>query len=278
MGTRKIVLQQEDGTFTTFVQSPEKRLFGRVKDWWEVKGENIFDYNDHGPNIKFMVAVQATPAYATQRGVRVTKAISDWMVKINMEWLPAGVDEEIVRTFLHKALEGNIAITNKKGYGKKYGNRRSYLLPDANDGTETEDAEMLPIMFVGTTVEIIGREWMPGIKNNDCYQIRAWNASRPETFVNKPYSGNEGLFHVCSTIARVPGLPHDQRLGPFPQAGLPVNRDPNGLYSQVLVPIMGNEDTNGIDGGEYCKMHMPADWIEKQPIGTKAPVYPYGMP
>lgn len=284
MAAPKITLFKDNGEQTIFAPaavSQETRKFGRLCDWWEwtPKGQNIFEYNNHGANITFMVAVRALPSLSNQKPVRIDKTFADTMVRIQASVMPAGTPRDIVAKTESHLYGGNIAWTNNIGLGQKYGNRYNHFQPESNVNGEKEDAGLLPVFSVGSVVEIIGEAWIPGSKDNDCYVIRAFDAERPEVFQNATYSGNEHMFWKASTIARVAGLPHGQRLGPFPQAGLPVIRDPKREYTKVLVPIIANGSTNGRLENGYSRMFVPKYLIDVQPAGTLAKdVYPYGTP
>ena len=192
--------------------------------------------------------------------------------------MPDGTPSDKVARTLTQLCGGNIAWTNNIGLGIEYGNRINPWLPNENINGQKENIGVLPVFSVGSVVEIIGEQWINGSKDNDCYVIRAFDAQNPFQMMSLPYFKNEHLYWKATTIARVPGLPHGQRLGPFPQAGLPVIRDPKSLYTRVLMPIMANGDTNGMGNG-WCKMFIPKYLIDLQPIGTlAADVYPYGVP
>lgn len=260
--------------------STETRQFGRVMDCWEWTpgNQNVFDYYGHGLNITFMVAVKALPSLPNQTPWKITKSIADKMFEIQRSVMPPGTPDLIVAKTLSHMCGGNIAFTNNIGIGENYGNRIDPWLPDNNITGQKEPIGVLPVQGVGSVVEIIGEAWVNGNKDNDCYVIRAFDAENPGRFLNCTYEGNEHLFVKATTIARVLELPHGQRLGPFPQAGLPVNRDPNGPYTKVLLPLMANGSTNGMGDG-WCKLFIPKYIIDVLPMGTLAKdVYPYYTP
>lgn len=280
MARAEITVQRASGFTHTFVPSAETRQFGRIRDWWEWTpgGKNIFEYYSHGPNIKFIAAVRLLPALANQKPALISKAIADRMFAIQKNVMPAGTPDSKIASTLSHMCGGNIAYTNNTGLGAEYGNRVNPWIPESNVNGEKGSIGVQPVYSVGSVVEIIGEQWVPGAKDNDCYVIRAFNAQNPARMMELPYEGNEHLWWKATTIAKVPGLPHGQRLGPFPQAGLPVNRDPNGPYTRVLMPIMANGDTNGIGDG-WCKLFVPKYLMDVLPIGTAArDVYPYGTP
>lgn len=225
-----------------------------------------------------MVAVRALPSLANQKPVRIDKAFSETMLRIQASVMPVGTPDNIIRKTQSHLYGGNIAYTNNVGFGEEYGNRYDHFLPESNTNGQKEDAGLLPVFSVGSVLEIIGETWIPGSKDNDCWVIRAFDAERPDVFHSASYAGNEHMFWKASTIARVAGLPHGQRLGPFPQAGLPVIRDPRN-YSQVPVPVIANGSTNGRLEGGYSRLFVPKYLIEILPTGTLAKnVYPYGAP
>jgi hypothetical protein len=270
-----------NGSVTVTPAQSTGAVYGRIRDWWEwtPKHQNIFDYNGHGANVTFMVAVRALPSLKNQKAVRINKAFAETMLRIQASVMPAGTPDSIVRKTESHLYGGNIAWTNFMGLGVKYGNRINYFIPESNTNGEKEDAGLLPVFSVGSVVEIIGEAWIPGAKDNDCYVIRAFDAERPDVFHNATYKGFEHMFWKASTIARVAGLPNGQRLGPFPQAGLPVIRDPKAEYTKVLVPIIANGSTNGRLEDGYSRLFVPKYLVDLQPAGTLAKdVYPYGTP
>lgn len=244
--------------------TPETRPIARVKNFeeWTNPPQNIFEYYGHGPAIKFMAAVKQLPVLTGWKPIQITEEIALWWLKIQHSVMPAGTPLDITKKTLSHLCGGNIAFTNNTGLGEKYGDRHNYWATSPDDVGGHEPIGLGYTLSVGSTVAPKRRTTIPG-PEKDVYAIEAFNASKPASFLNVTYAEQPWKFWIATTISRDP-----YRINPFPQAGLGVDRRPES-FTRVLVPIFAPDRD---------EVYIPAYWLDLQPVGTSAPVYPYGQP
>lgn len=265
MATPSLTIFKESGKTVTFKkQESGNRIFGQVLDkWWDIYNVNVFDYDNIPERVNGIPAVGQMSQLNGDRAVYVTREISKWWFDITKEVCPVGYPDIEISLTLKNLTQGRRAFTNFQGWDEQGGFRRQYWTPDGTGQGQKEDMGLQHVYSSGSTHEIIGERRIAG---TDCYAVRAFNASHPETFLNKTYFGNEHMFSIATVNVRA-NNPEGFVSEPFPRLyNYGTQKNNYRDFSRVLVPLL-------VYG--RSELYIPKKLIKILPSGSNIPAYPY---
>lgn len=265
MEARSFTLKSALGRTLSFVPSkPDSRIFGKVLDkWWTLYGKNVFDYDNIPLSVNGIAAVAQMSQLSGDRAVYVTRQISQWWFDIMKEICPIGYPDNEIALTLKNLTQGRRAFTNFQGWDEEGGFRRQYWTPDGTNQGQKEDMGLQHVYSSGSTHEIVGERRIAG---KDCYAIRAYDASKPETFIGTKYKGSEHMFSIATVNVRANNAEgYNSEMFPrYYNFGTAANgyRD----FSRVVVPLLVYGRT---------ELYIPKQLITILPVGSEIPAYPY---